>query len=110
MHRSLPERAEAVEVDQKRSSCERACCKIERIRNVIALSRWLATALAIVFSTTSGSGQTPPGEWRFYGSDAHSTKYSALEQINKDNVKDLQIAWRWRADNFGPRMDPNWGK
>ena len=27
--------------------------------------------------------------------------------INKDNVKDLRIAWRWKADNFGPRPDYN---
>ena len=40
--------------------------------------------------------------------DSHSTKYSSLDQINKDNVKDLQIAWRWKADNFGPRLDANW--
>ena len=44
---------------------------------------------------------TKPGEWRYYGGDAASTKYSPLEQINKDNVKDLRIAWRWKAQNFG---------
>jgi len=48
------------------------------------------------------------GEWRYYGSDAHSTKYSPLDQINRDNVKQLQIAWRWQALNFGPRQDLNW--
>ena len=42
------------------------------------------------------------GEWRFYGADGGSTKYSALDQINRDNVKDLKIAWRWKTDNFGP--------
>ena len=47
------------------------------------------------------------GEWRHYGGDAGSTKYSALEQINRDNVGDLEIAWRWRADNFGPRPEFN---
>lgn len=48
------------------------------------------------------------GEWHYYGSDAHSTKYSPLDQINRDNVKQLQIAWRWQALNFGPRQDLNW--
>ena len=48
------------------------------------------------------------GEWRFYGGDAGSTKYSALDQINATNVKQLEIAWRWKAENFGPRPDYNW--
>jgi quinoprotein glucose dehydrogenase len=48
------------------------------------------------------------GEWRFYGGDAGSTKYSPLDQINASNVKQLEIAWRWKADNFGPRPDYNW--
>ena len=45
------------------------------------------------------------GEWRHYGGDLGSTKYSPLDQINRDNVGDLQIAWRWKTDNFGPRLD-----
>jgi quinoprotein glucose dehydrogenase len=34
-------------------------------------------------------------EWRTYGGDSGHTKYSPLDQINKANVKNLQIAWRW---------------
>jgi quinoprotein glucose dehydrogenase len=48
------------------------------------------------------------GEWRFYGGDAGGTKYSPLDQINAANVKQLQIAWRWKSENFGPRPDFNW--
>ncbi len=48
------------------------------------------------------------GEWRYYGGDAGSTKYSPLSQINASNVKQLEIAWRWKAENFGPRPDYNW--
>ncbi len=48
------------------------------------------------------------GEWRFYGGDAGSTKYSPLDQINATNVKKLEISWRWKAENFGPRPDYNW--
>ena len=45
------------------------------------------------------------GEWRYYGGDLGSTKYSPLDQIDRDNVADLEIAWRWKTDNFGPRQD-----
>jgi len=37
------------------------------------------------------------GEWRSYGGDVGSTKYSALDQITADNFEELEIAWRWRS-------------
>ena len=33
-------------------------------------------------------------EWKTYGADLASTRYSPLDQINKDNFTKLQIAWR----------------
>jgi quinoprotein glucose dehydrogenase len=72
------------------------------------ISKYFAIAIAMVFSVTAGRAQTSVGEWPFNGGDAHSTRYSPLDQINKDNVKDLQIAWKWRGGNFGPRPDVNW--
>src|SRR5450432_3127209 len=48
------------------------------------------------------------GEWRFYGGDAGTTKYSPLGQIDESNVKQLKIAWEWKAQNFGRRPDFNW--
>ena len=35
------------------------------------------------------------GEWRSYGGDVGSTKYSPLDQITADNFGSLEIAWRW---------------
>src|ERR1019366_2076376 len=46
-------------------------------------------------------------EWRNYASDLHRTKYSPLDQINASNVKQLKVAWRWKSDNFGPRLEAN---
>ena len=37
------------------------------------------------------------GEWRSYGGDNGSTKYSPLDQIDAGNFDDLRIAWRWRS-------------
>ena len=51
---------------------------------------------------------TPGADWLFYGGDAGSTKYSPLDQINAENVHELEIVWRWKANNFGPRPDYNW--
>jgi quinoprotein glucose dehydrogenase len=48
------------------------------------------------------------GDWKFYGADSGTTKYSALDQINAANVKELKIVWQWSAKNFGKRPDFNW--
>ena len=36
------------------------------------------------------------GEWPEYARDKAGTKYSPLDQIDRDNVQNLQIAWRWQ--------------
>ncbi|MES2179956.1 MAG: PQQ-binding-like beta-propeller repeat protein [Gemmatimonadota bacterium] len=41
------------------------------------------------------------GEWRYWGADAWSTRYSPLEQINASNFDSLTIAWRWKAGEQG---------
>jgi len=47
----------------------------------------------------------PDGEWRYWGGDMASTRYSPLDQINAENFGDLEVAWVWRGDNYGPRPD-----
>jgi quinoprotein glucose dehydrogenase len=59
-------------------------------------------------SPLSAQSGTKNGEWRYYGGDSGSTKYSPLDQINQANVKDLRIAWRWKTDNLGPLPDFNY--
>jgi quinoprotein glucose dehydrogenase len=51
------------------------------------------------------AGATPiaaTAEWLNNRGDAGSSSYSPLDQINRDNVGKLRIAWRWKSDNFGP--------
>lgn len=70
----------------------------------------MSLLLGVAFFCPKGQGQAGAtnGEWRHYGGDAGGTKYSPLEQINAINVSQLQIAWRWKTDNYGPRVDSNW--
>ncbi len=49
----------------------------------------------------------PDTEWLHHRGDAGSRNYSALAQIDAGNVARLQVAWRWRSDNFGPSIWPN---
>jgi quinoprotein glucose dehydrogenase len=58
-------------------------------------------------SQLAGQRGTTAGEWRYYGGDAGSTRYSPLDQINRENVKELQIAWRWKVQNFGTQPEFN---
>lgn len=38
---------------------------------------------------------TGSGEWPHYGGDRASRKYSPLNQINRRNVNELDVAWTW---------------
>ncbi len=71
--------------------------------------RKLLTVCIVLSATLTLFAQTGAknGEWRSYAAEPGSTKYSPLDQINKDNVKNLRIAWRFKTDNLGPRPDFN---
>jgi quinoprotein glucose dehydrogenase len=59
--------------------------------------------------TTALSAQTPAStsEWRTYGSTLASTRYAPLDQINAGNFSSLEVAWRLKTDNLGPRPEFN---
>ena len=49
------------------------------------------------------------GAWLAWGADHTFTRYSPLATITKDNVKDLQVLWRWRsADRDLQVSNPLW--
>ena len=74
-------------------------------RPILATSALLAT-LGLVgapaFAQTKG---TEKGEWRYWGGDERSSRYSPLDQINAQNAGKLEVAWRWLASNYGPEPD-----
>jgi len=41
------------------------------------------------------------GEWRHWGADQWSSRYSPLEQVNASNFDSLKVAWEWKASAFG---------
>src|SRR5215475_2575603 len=47
------------------------------------------------------------GEWPTYGGDLGNTRYSPLDQINANNFNRLELAWRFKTDNLGPRAENN---
>ena len=53
------------------------------------VAAWLGAGVAL--HAQSGAAA---GEWRAYAADKAGSKYTPLDQITKDNVADLRIAWR----------------
>src|SRR6476469_5169366 len=47
------------------------------------------------------------GEWRTYGGDLGNTHYSPLDQISASNFDKLEVAWRFKTSNLGPRPEFN---
>jgi hypothetical protein len=58
--------------------------------------RWILFGVAIVLGSAFVAAQqgSRGGEWTRYAADSGSTKYAPLDQINKDNVTRLRVAWR----------------
>ena len=75
------------------------------MRRLVFITFAVIVMLGVGPTTTAAQTGALNGEWRYYGGDLGSTKYSPIDQIDRDNVGDLQIAWRWKTDNFGPRLD-----
>jgi quinoprotein glucose dehydrogenase len=69
--------------------------------------------MALVAAVAQAGAQSKPalgtanGEWRTYGGDLASTRYSPLDQINAANFDKLEVAWRLKTDNLGPRPEVN---
>ena len=71
----------------------------------------LVTALALGLGLSAPAAPaaqeegTQNGEWPSYGGDLAHTRYSPLDQIDGANFGDLEVAWTFRTDNFGPRPE-----
>ena len=67
---------------------------LRRARAPLILAGWLAGIGVAPCLAQLGAEN---GEWRHYGGDLGSTKYSALDQIDADNFGGLEVVWRWRS-------------
>ena len=90
------------------------------VRTVPRLMLALVSPIALLVLAVGVSGQvfvgTPPppqfaaqgqpstknGEWPHYTADLKGTRYSPLDQITGANFSKLEVAWRFKTDNFGP--------
>src|SRR5512145_721522 len=72
--------------------------------------RILASLLVVLMWSTvrlPGQSGAKNGEWPTYGGDLGHTRYAPLDQINASNFSKLEVAWRFKTDNLGPRPEFN---
>jgi quinoprotein glucose dehydrogenase len=79
--------------------------RVNKKNNYLLVAALLAACNTFAQTPVSLDSLQSDGEWTTYGGNLASQRYSPLDQINKDNFKDLEIAWRLRTDFLGPRPD-----
>src|SRR6185295_9641143 len=87
---------------------------MRQTRILVCFAALAAGASLLAFAQGRGGGRQgvagPAGvpvsaNWSTYGGNLASHRYSPLDQINKDNFRNLRIAWRLKTDFLGPTPD-----
>ena len=86
-----------------------------KTRTLVCVAALAVGASLIALAQGRGGGQAAAGQtaaltqmgpnWDTYGGNLASHRYAPLDQINKDNFKNLAIAWRLKTDFLGPTPD-----
>ena len=69
------------------------------------LRRTIFAAAVLFAATSSAQDGVDDYEWRTYGGDLASTRYAPLDQIDRSNFNELELAWQFKTDNLGPRPE-----
>src|SRR5918995_1470006 len=69
---------------------------------LVAVVAWIGPRVS---GQSSGMPSTKNGDWPMYTADLRGSKYSPLDQINASNFSKLEVAWRFKTDNLGPRPE-----
>ena len=75
------------------------------MRARLILSLVLIVTGSSVLPVAAQDWGNPYGEWRYQSADAWGTRYSPVNQIDASNFEDLEVAWTFQSDNYGPAQD-----
>jgi quinoprotein glucose dehydrogenase len=64
---------------------------------VLALGAVLLGAPGTPSARSAANAGTPSSDWPAYGGEAGGSRYSPLTQIDRRNVRELQVAWTYRT-------------
>ncbi len=79
--------------------------------NLVAISMQPSESPVRVASLLAGASSARrviDYEWLGYHNDSNGMRYAPLDQINRNNVQNLEIAWRWTTQNYGPNAEFNY--
>ena len=80
-----------------------------KLLQIVPALALLAVGLVWVAPRAQGQAASMPstknGEWPTFTADLNGSKYSPLDQINASNFNKLEVAWRFKTDNLGPRPE-----
>ncbi len=65
----------------------------------------IAGAALVAQQTTLQLHSPKTGEWIYWSGDLSGSRYSPLDQVNASNFNKLEVAWRFKTDNFGTRPE-----
>src|SRR5438034_4638520 len=69
------------------------------------LTKWMAAGLVCCAALGQNGTSIKDVEWPSYAADTHGTRYRPLDQINASNFNKLEVAWRFKTDNIGNRLE-----
>src|SRR5216110_1731387 len=62
---------------------------------------WIGLASALAFADASGAASEADSDWPAYLGDTGRSLYSALRQINRSNVAQLEVVWTYDTGDKG---------
>jgi quinoprotein glucose dehydrogenase len=69
---------------------------------LVTAAAWVSPQL---IGQSSPMPSTKTGDWPHYTADLRGSKYSPLDQIDASNFSKMEVAWRFKTDNLGPRPE-----
>jgi len=73
---------------------------MKSLRLFVALLALAVAASAQVSSERLLKAADDPGNWLTYSGSYDSQRHSKLDQINRENVKDLQLKWVFHTESL----------
>ena len=79
-------------------------------RMMLAGSSAMALLGQTAWSQSAWAQNTAPrdSDWLSYANTISATRYSPLDQINASNFNNLELAWKFSTNSFGPRLDADY--
>jgi quinoprotein glucose dehydrogenase len=69
----------------------------------------LAAAVSLLAAGAAVAGSDPYQRWEVYNGGPEGLKYSSLDQINRNNVQRLAVAWTYRTGDARPSQPDDTG-